>query len=89
MRPFLQVPGHYIDVSPLKGVIWARKETAVPIESGAQTPLQKALTWIKDQQRLNPSLSRFQLIDEASCRFNLSPRDGEFLHRALKEGKEG
>jgi len=59
----------------------------MPLERGAQTPLQKALSWIKEQKRLNPGLSRFQLIDEASRRFNLSPREGEFLHQALKEGE--
>lgn len=59
----------------------------MPLGRDVQTPLQKALIWINEQKRLNPSLSRSQLVDEASRRFNLSPRDGEFLHRALQEGE--
>lgn len=59
----------------------------MPLQPGLQRPLQKALNWIEEQMRMHPDLSLSELVDEASRRFNLSPLDGEFLHRVLKRVK--
>ena len=44
-----------------------------------ETPLQQAIKWISERRRENPDAKMYNLIDEASQHFNLSPRDGEFL----------
>ena len=49
----------------------------VPLPEGEL--LRKAVRWISEQRELVPRPSLAELIDEAGKRFNLSPKDGEFL----------
>jgi hypothetical protein len=50
---------------------------AVPLPEGEL--LRKAVRWISEQRDLGPRPSLAGLIDEAGERFNLSPKDCEFL----------
>ncbi len=50
--------------------------------------VRKAIQWIskvRDEEKRPLHI----LLDEASARFNLSPKDSEFLHRFFTEGEKG
>lgn len=49
--------------------------------------LKKAVQWISEQRKKDPSKNPAALADEASFRFDLSPKDGEFLLRFVKENE--
>lgn len=46
--------------------------------------VRRALTYISDRKQSCPRLSFADLLDEASMRFNLSPRDQEALLRGIR-----
>ncbi len=46
--------------------------------------LKKAIEWISEKRRMNPQIQPALLADEAGFRFDLSPRDSEFLLRFVK-----
>ncbi len=48
---------------------------------------RKAVAWISEEQTNDTEKSLSQLVEEASVRFNLGPKDEEFLHRFYKENK--
>ncbi len=48
------------------------------------TNLEKAILWIYDQKRIDPNLTKARLIDEASQRFCLIPREGDYLWKNLE-----
>jgi len=50
---------------------------AVPLPEGEL--LRRAVRWISEQRELVPRPSLAELIDKAGERFNLSPKDSEFL----------
>ncbi len=50
--------------------------------------LKKAVEWISEQRKAGPGKSLTALADEAAFRFDLSPKDGEFLLRFLKEAPD-
>ena len=62
-----------------------------------ETPLAKAIIWIDGELRANPQANLADLTSEAGRRFNLGPKDGEFLFNRMVErrrakppsGKEG
>ena len=45
----------------------------------ASATLQQAIRWISDRLLEHPDAARLALVDEAARRFDLSPRDAEFL----------
>ena len=47
--------------------------------------LRKAVKWISEERLENPNKKTPQLIEVACLKFNLSPKDAEFLARCLKE----
>ena len=49
------------------------------------TDLEAAIRWIGGELRANPKADRVKLADRASLRFNLSPKDGDFLMRVVRE----
>ncbi len=50
------------------------------------TAIRKAVQWVsKLREEGNTALPT--LIEEACVRFNLSPKDSDFLHRFFSEGK--
>lgn len=47
---------------------------------------RKALKWIDEQKQTGKDASA--LIEDAATRFNLSPKDVEFLKRFMRENKD-
>jgi len=47
--------------------------------------LRKAVKWISDQRTEHPESSLFSLIEKACLKFDLTPKDGEFLMRHFIE----
>ncbi len=43
--------------------------------------LRKATRWISDERQDNPAARLSDLIEQACGKFNLSPKDSEFLMR--------
>jgi hypothetical protein len=43
--------------------------------------LRRAVKWISTQFQQNPNISKMQLLQEAVFRFNLSPKDSDFLYQ--------
>jgi len=51
--------------------------------------LRKATRWISDERLNNPKASLTNLIEQACVKFDLPPKDAEFLMRFFaKEDKE-
>jgi len=51
--------------------------------------LKKAIQWISEQRKQDTAKNPAALADEAGLRFDLSPRDGEFLLRFVKQEDKG
>jgi hypothetical protein len=49
--------------------------------------IRKAVKWISGVLQDDPSKSRQKLINEAILRFDLSPKDAEFLAEFYRKGK--
>ena len=47
--------------------------------------LRKAVKWVSEERKLDQNAKPQKLAQQASLRFNLSPADGEFLARFIKE----
>jgi len=47
--------------------------------------LRKAVKWISDEHDYDASKKIKQLIDSAAIKFNLSPKETEYLMRFFKE----
>ncbi|RZB35023.1 MAG: hypothetical protein SRB1_00791 [Desulfobacteraceae bacterium Eth-SRB1] len=45
--------------------------------------LRKAVKWVSDKRKYEQVKNVKKLIDEACLKFNLSPKDAEFLARKL------
>jgi len=50
--------------------------------------LRQAIKWIDAERRDQPTKSLRQLVEEAGVRFNLSPKDAEYLMRFLRGSKQ-
>ena len=46
--------------------------------------LKKAVKWISEKRKENPDINLAKLVDEASFKFDLSPKDSQFLLRFVK-----
>ena len=51
--------------------------------------VRRALAYISDRRQASPGLSFDALLDDASLRFNLSPRDQEALERLFRAEQGG
>ncbi|MBU1196796.1 MAG: hypothetical protein KKE62_14700 [Proteobacteria bacterium] len=47
--------------------------------------LQKAIQWVSEKRKENPDINLVKLADDASFRFDLSPKDSQFLLRFVKD----
>ena len=59
---------------------------SVPLPEGET--LRRAIRWISEQQELTPKPSKISLVEEAGKKFDLSPKDCDFLIRFLSEAKD-
>ena len=51
--------------------------------------LRKATRWISDERLNNPKVSLTNLIEQACVKFDLPPKDAEFLMRFFSKKDEG
>jgi hypothetical protein len=51
--------------------------------------LRDALRWMSERWSEEPSKSVSKLLEEATFRFNLSPREGEYLEHLFRKGGNG
>jgi hypothetical protein len=49
--------------------------------------LRKAVKWISEERQFNPGKELKTLVEEACMKFDLSPKDADFLLRHLFEQK--
>ena len=47
--------------------------------------LRKAVTWISEERQTDPEPKLSKLIESACMKFDLSPKDADFLARFYKE----
>lgn len=47
--------------------------------------IRKAVKWVSDERTENPEVPLFTLIEKACLKFDLAPKDEEFLLRYLTE----
>lgn len=51
--------------------------------------VKKAIQWISAQKKMDPDKNFSQLINEAILKFDLSPKDSEFLYSFYRKGENG
>ena len=51
--------------------------------------MKKTLCWISEMLKEHPEKSRQQIIREAEVRFDLSPKECDFIDRKLQHAPEG
>jgi len=51
--------------------------------------LRRAIRWISDERHYNVDANLAKLIEDACLRFDLSPKDAEFLMRFFSEKDSG
>lgn len=49
--------------------------------------LRKAVTWISEERQTDPDASLPKLIQSACMKFDLSPKDAEFLDQFYRESE--
>jgi len=47
--------------------------------------LRKAVKWISEEEQAGSPKTREQLMEEACLKFNLTPKEAEYLIRSLKD----
>jgi hypothetical protein len=45
--------------------------------------IRKAVKWVSDELQDHPEENRHKLIEQASVKFNLSPKDFEYLQKLV------
>ena len=48
-------------------------------------PIRKAVQWISDERQHGETTNLNRLVEQAAVRFNLTPKDVEFLTKFVKE----
>ena len=49
--------------------------------------LRKAVTWISEERQTDPNANLSKLIQSACMKFDLSPKDAEFLDKFYKKSE--
>ena len=47
--------------------------------------IRKAVRWVSEERQFSPGKTLKQLLEQACIKFNLSPKDAEFLDRFVTE----
>lgn len=47
--------------------------------------IRKAVKWISEERQAGTALDNSKLVEEAAVKFNLSPKDVEFLTKFVRE----
>jgi len=79
--------GDLFNVNPISRLLITHgKETNMSIlPEGEQ--LRKAVKWLSDQRTEQPSVPLYTLIEKACLKFDLTPKDEEFLMKYITEGE--
>ena len=48
-------------------------------------PIRKAVQWISDERQYGKVTDLHRLVEQAAVKFNLNPKDVEYLLRLVKE----
>jgi hypothetical protein len=51
---------------------------------GSGDKMKKTLCWISEMLKIHPEKNRQQIISEAEIRFDLSPKECDFIDRKLR-----
>ncbi|KPJ97825.1 MAG: hypothetical protein AMJ60_10185 [Desulfobacterales bacterium SG8_35] len=51
--------------------------------------MKKALCWISEMIQTHPGKNRQQIISEAEIRFDLSPKECDFIDRKIRDDASG
>ncbi len=51
--------------------------------------LRKAIKWISEMRTEAPEKTFTRLVEEAGAKFDLAPKDQEFLYRFIKNNENG
>ena len=49
--------------------------------------IRKAVKWVSEERKYNPGKTINNLVEEACLKFDLSPKEADFLGRTLLEEK--
>ena len=49
--------------------------------------LRKAIKWISEMRQEEPDKSLTRLVEEAGAKFDLPPKDQEFLYRFIRQNE--
>lgn len=49
--------------------------------------IRKAVKWVSEQRKFEPGKDLNKIIEEACIKFNLSPKEAEFLRRFVLDEK--
>jgi len=71
------------DTTPISRVLPAGRGSRMEIE--LEIGLKKAIEWIGQRRRDDPTTGLAALVDEASRRFDLNPIQADFLFRHLAQ----
>ena len=58
--------------------------TAMTIQPEGEN-IRKAVKWISEERKYNPDAKPVKLVEEACLKFDLSPKDADFLTRFVLE----
>jgi hypothetical protein len=50
--------------------------------------LRRAIKWVSDERTEHPEIPLYTVIEKACLRFDLTPKDEEFLMRYITGGRE-
>lgn len=53
--------------------------------ASGEAQIHRAIRWVGEHSKDNPTAKKHELIDSACRQFNLSPLEGEFLYRFFAE----
>ena len=51
--------------------------------------MKKTLSWISEMLKAHPEKNRQQIISEAEIRFDLSPKECDFIDRKIRDDASG
>ena len=59
----------------------------MPTVQPDEEKIRRATKWLIEERKYSPDKSPAKLIEEACMKFDLSPKDAEFLQRFVKDEK--
>lgn len=73
-----------VSVYPGNFLTYNQREVQMSTIMPQSEKLKHAIQWISERRTEDPDVNLAKLVDEASFKFDLSPKDSEFLLRFVK-----